>query len=153
MNINEKVKTDIELAAKAGDENRLKTLLMVKSSLRSKEIDKGELLTDAEETQILTTLIRQWKVSAESHRMGGEPERMREIEVIEAYLPQAARDEEIRKLVNGAIAHLQKDAGGIKPGPKDMDTAIQVAQQWIRAAGLQADRETVSEIVKAELGK
>ncbi len=61
--------------------------------------------------------------------------------------------EEIRKLVHGAIAHLQKDAGGITPGPKDMDTAIQVAQQWILAAGLHADRKLVSDIVKAELAK
>jgi hypothetical protein len=34
-----------------------------------------------------------------------------------------------------------------------MDNAIQVAQQWIRAAGLQADRKLVTEIVKAELAK
>lgn len=69
------------------------------------------------------------------------------------YLPQDAGREKIRKLVHGAIARLQKNAGGIKSGPKDMDTAIQVAQQWIRAAGLQADRNLVSEIVKAELAK
>ena len=69
------------------------------------------------------------------------------------YPPQDARRKEIPKLVHGAIAHLQKNAGGIKPGPKDMDTAIQVAQQWIRAAGLQADRKLLTEIVKAELAK
>ena len=60
-------------------------------------------------------------------------------------------DEEMRKLVHGAIAHLQKNAGGMKPGPKDIDTAVQVAQQWIRSAGLQADGKMVIEIVKAEL--
>jgi hypothetical protein len=69
------------------------------------------------------------------------------------HLAQDAGRERIRKLVHGAIAHLQKDAGGVKPGPKDMDTAIQVAQQWIRAAGLQADRKLVSDILKAELAK
>ena len=69
------------------------------------------------------------------------------------YLPKDAGRKEIRKLVYGAIAHLQKNAGGIKPGPKDMDAAIQVAQQWIRAAGLQADGKLVREIVKAELVK
>jgi len=69
------------------------------------------------------------------------------------YLPRDAGREKIRKLAHGAIAHLQKNAGGIKPELKDMDTAIQVTQQWIRAAGLQADRKLVSEIVKAELAK
>jgi hypothetical protein len=96
----------------------------------------------------------------------GKNERMRDImninETIQAdivmamktdYLPQDAGREKIRKLVHGAVARLQKNAGGIKPGPNDMDTAIQLVQQWIRAAGLQIDRTLVTEIVKAELAK
>jgi uncharacterized protein len=76
-----------------------------------------------------------------------------EIGIMEAYLSRTEGEEEIRKLVHGVIAHLQKDAGGLRPGPKDLDTAIQVAEQWIRAAGLRSDRNLVSEIVKAELTK
>ena len=41
----------------------------------------------------------------------------------------------------------------MRPGLRDLGTAMQVAQQWIRAAGLRADRKLVSEIVKAELAK
>ena len=55
--------------------------------------------------------------------------------------------------MHGVIAHLQKDAGGVKPGPKDLGTAMQVTQQWIRSAGLRSDGKLVSEIVKAELAK
>jgi hypothetical protein len=69
------------------------------------------------------------------------------------YPPQDAGRKEIRRLVHGAVAHLQKNAGGVKPGPKDIDSATQVAQQWIRAAGLQADRKLVTDILKAELAK
>ncbi len=157
MKIGEKVQADIVVAMKARDEYRLTTLRMVKSALKNKEIDKREALTDAEETQILTTLIKQRKESVESFKKGGRPELAEkerlEIGMIEAYLPQAAGEEEIRKLVHGVIAHLQKDAGGVRPGPKDLGTAMQVAQQWIRAAGLRADGKLVSEIVKAELAK
>jgi hypothetical protein len=53
----------------------------------------------------------------------------------------------------GLIAHLQKDAGGVKPGAKDLGPAMQVAQQWIRAVGLRFDGNLVSEIVKEELAK
>jgi uncharacterized protein len=56
-------------------------------------------------------------------------------------------------LVHRVSVHLQKDAGGVKPGPRDLGTAMQVAQQWIRAAGLRSDGKLVSEIVKAELAK
>ena len=157
MKIGEKVQADIVVAMKARDEYRLTTLRMVKSVLKNKEIDKREALTDAEETQILTTLIKQRKESVESFTKGGRPELAEkerlEIGMIEAYLPQVAGEEEIRKLVHGVIAHLQKDAGGVRPGPKDLGTAMQVAQQWIRAAGLQSDGRLVSEIVKAELAK
>jgi uncharacterized protein len=132
MKISEKVQADIVVAMKARDEHRLTTLRMVESSLKNKEIDKREHLTDAEETQILSTLIKQRKESVESFPKGGMPELAemeREIAVIEAYLPQVASGEEIRKLVHGVIVHLQKNAGGVKPGPNDLGTAMQVAQQ------------------------
>jgi uncharacterized protein YqeY len=157
MKIGEKIQADIVVAMKARDEHRLSTLRMVNSALKNKEIDKREALTDAEETQILTTLIKQRKELVEAFAKGGRPELAEkervEIGVIEAYLLQPAGEEEIRKLVRGVIAHLQKDAGGVRPGPKDLGTAMQVAQQWIRAAGLLSDRKLVSEIVKAELAK
>jgi len=157
MKIGEKIQADIVVAMKARDEHRLSTLRMVNSALKNKEIDKREALTDAEETKILTTLIKQRKELVEAFAKGGRPELAEkervEIGVIEAYLLQPAGEEEIRKLVRAVIAHLQKDAGGVRPGPKDLGTAMQVAQQWIRAAGLQSDGRLVSEIVKAELAK
>jgi len=157
MTIGDKVQADIVVAMRAKNEQKLTTLRMVESALKNKEIDKREKLTDAEEQQILTTLIKQRKESVESFIKGGRPELAEkerlEIGMIEAYLPQAAGQQEIRKLVRGVIAHLEKDAGGVRPGPKDLGTVMQVAQQWIRAAGLQSDGRLVSEIVKAELAK
>src|ERR1700730_9408557 len=157
MKIGEKIQADIVDARDARDDHRLSTQRMVSSALKNKEIDKREALTDAEETKILTTLIKQRKELVEAFAKGGRPELAEkervEIGVIEAYLLQPAGEEEIRKLVRAVIAHLQKDAGGVRPGPKDLGTAMQVAQQWIRAAGLLSDRKLVSEIVKAELAK
>jgi len=157
MTIGDKVQADIVVAMRAKNEQKLTTLRMVESALKNKEIDKREKLTGAEEQQILTTLIKQRKESVESFIKGGRPELAEkerlEIGMIEAYLPQAAGEQEIRKLVRGVIAHLEKDAGGVRPGPKDLGTVMQVAQQWIRAAGLQSDGRLVSEIVKAELAK
>ena len=157
MTIGDKVQADIVVAMRAKNEQKLTTLRMVESALKNKEIDKREKLTEAEEQQTLTTLIKQRKESVESFIKGGRPELAEkerlEIGMIEAYLPQAASEQEIRKLVRGVIAHLEKDAGGVRPGSKDLGTVMQVAQQWIRAAGLQSDGRLVSEIVKAELAK
>jgi uncharacterized protein len=133
MTIGDKVQADIVVAMRAKNEQKLTTLRMVESALRNKEIDKREKLTDAEEQEILTTLIKQRKESVESFIKGGRPELAEkerlEIGMIEAYLPQAAGEQEIRKLVRGVIAHLEKDAGGVRPGPKDLGTVMQVAQQ------------------------
>jgi uncharacterized protein len=155
MTIGERIQTDIVTAMKAKEEHRLTTLRMVKSSLRNKEIDKREKLTDAEETQILTTLIKQRKESVESFTKGGRPElaakEQEEIGIIEAYLPQAADEEVIRGVVHGAIHTLSQN--GPKPGPKDMGAVMKVVQQRIMADGLRADGKVVSEMVKAELAK
>jgi hypothetical protein len=155
MTIGEKVQADIVVAMKARDEHKLTTLRMVKSALKNKEIDKREKLTDAEETQILTTLIKQRKESVESFTKGGRPElaakEQAEIGMIEGYLPQAAGEDVIRGVVTGAIDSLTVD--GKRPGAKDMGSVMKAVQQRIAADGLRADGKVVSEIVKGELAK
>jgi uncharacterized protein len=157
MTIGERVQADIVVAMKAREEHRLTTLRMVKSALKSKEIDKRAPLTEAEESQILTTLIKQRKDSAEQFSKGNRPElaekELAEIVMIEHYLPKAAGEDEIREVVYRAITHLTANNGGVKPGPKDMGALMRVVQQWIMADGLRADGKQVSEIVKAELAR
>jgi uncharacterized protein len=127
----------------------------VKSALKNKEIDKREKLTDAEESQILTTLIKQRKESVESFTKGGRPElaakEQAEIAMIEGYLPKAAGEDVIREVVAGAIDTMTVD--GKRPGPKDMGAVMKVVQQRILADRLRADGKLVSEIVKSELAK
>lgn len=155
MTIGEKIQADIVAAMKAREEHRLTTLRMVKSALKNKEIDKRSPLTEPEEAQTLTTLIKQRKDSAEQFTKGNRPElaekELTEIKMIEAYLPKAVGEEEIRSVVTGVIAGIA--AGGTKPGPKDMGTVMKAVQQKIAADGLRADGRLVSEIVKAELAK
>jgi uncharacterized protein YqeY len=155
MSIGESIQKEIVTAMKARDEHRLTTLRMVKSALKNKEIDKREPLTDAEETQILTTLLKQRRESVESFTKGDRPELAKkeaeEIVMIEAFLPQSASEDVVLEIVRGAIAQLAE--GGTKPGPKDMGAAMKVAQQRILASGLRADGKMVSELVKRELAK
>ena len=155
--IGERIGADIITAMKAREADKLTTLRMVKSALRSKEIDKREPLTDAEEQAILTTLLKQRRESVESFTKGNRPElaakEQIEIGLIDAYMPQAAGEDEIRFVVHGAIEHLTEDAGGTRPGPRDMGTVMKVVQQRLLADGIRADGKVVSEMVKAELAK
>jgi uncharacterized protein YqeY len=155
--IGDKLGADIITAMKAKEADKLTTLRMVKAALKSKEIDKREPLTDAEEQSILTTLLKQRRESVEQFTKGNRPELAAkeeiEIKLIDAYMPQAASEDDIRAIVTGAIAQITADSGGTKPGPKDMGSVMKVAQQRILASGVRADGKMVSEMVKAELAK
>ncbi len=155
MSISERISADIIVAMKAREEHRLTALRMVKSALKSKEIDKREPLTDAEQQAVLSTLLKQRHESVESFTKGNRPElaakEQAEIVLIEAYMPQAASSDDILKVVQGAIA--QMTATGAKPGARDMGAVMKVVQQHLLANGTRADGKLVSELVKAELAK
>jgi uncharacterized protein YqeY len=156
VSITEKITADIVTAMKSREEHRVTTLRMVKSALRSKEIDKRGPLTDAEQIAVLSTLLKQRRESVESFTKGGRPElaakEQAEIEMIEGYMPQAAGEDQVRAIVETAIAHLAASGGG-KPGLRDMGAAMKIVQQRILADGLRADGKVVSDMVKAELAK
>ncbi len=142
------VEKDIIAAMKAREAERLSTLRMVKTAFKNKEIEKREPLTNAEAQQILTTLIKQRRESVEQFTKGNRPElaakEQAEIVLIESYMPKAAGEEEIKKLVDEALA-------GQTFGPRDMGAAMKAVQARIQASGLRADGRQVSEIVKAKL--
>jgi uncharacterized protein YqeY len=153
--IGDQLSTDIITAMKAKEADKLTTLRMVKSALKSKEIDKREPLTDAEEQAILTTLLKQRRESVEQFTKGNRPElaakEEAEIKLIDAYMPKAASEDEIRALVAGAVAQITTDNGGTKPAPKDMGAVMKVAQQRALASGSRIDGKLLSELVKAAL--
>jgi uncharacterized protein YqeY len=156
MSIAEKIGTDIIAAMKSHQEHRVTTLRMVKSALRSKEIDKRQPLTDAEQTAVLSTLLKQRRESVDSFTKGGRPElaakEQAEIDMIEAYMPQAAGEDQLRTIVVAAVAQLAASSGQ-KPTPRDMGAVMKLVQQQVLASGLRADGKLVSELVKSELAK
>jgi len=150
-----RIDQDIIAAMKARDGERTTALRMVKTALRNKEIEKRQPLTESEAQQILTTLIKQRRDSAEQFTKGNRPElaakENAEIVLIEGYMPKAASEEEIRQYVQQTIAELA--ASGTKPGTKDMGGVMKAVQSRIQSSGIRADGRAVSEIVKAELAK
>ncbi len=155
MAISEQIGKDIITAMKARESLRLETLRMAKAAFKNKEIDKRAPLDDAEELQVLQTMVKQRKDAAEQFAKGNRPElalkEQDEIKLLETYLPQTASEEELRAVIQGAVAHLAE--GGKTPGPKDMGPAMRVVQQRVMASGLHADNKRVSEILKEELAK
>lgn len=153
--IAQQIEKDIVVAMKARDAERTTTLRMVKTALKNKEIDKRSPLSETEAVQVLTTLIKQRRESVEQFTKGNRPElaakESAEITLIETYMPKAAGEGEIRKLVAETLAELA--SSGEVLGPKDMGMAMKAVQARIQAQGLRADGRQVSEIVKAQLAR
>ena len=155
VSLTARIDQDIIAAMKARDAERTTALRMVKTALKNKEIEKRQPLTESEAQQILTTLIKQRRESAEQFTKGNRPElaakETAEIALIEAYMPKAAGADEIRTHVQQTISELT--ASGAALGPRDMGAVMKAVQSRFQSAGIRADGRTVSEIVKSELAK
>ncbi len=147
MSLQERITSDLTTAMKAKEAARTSTLRMVKAALMNRQIEKGGALTDEETTKALRSLVKQRRDSIEQYEKGRRQEladkERAEIEVIEAYLPQAASREEIEQAV--ALAISETGASSMR----DMGAVMKAAQA--RLAGRNADGRMVSEIVKAKL--
>jgi uncharacterized protein YqeY len=148
MSLKQQIISDLTSSMKAQSAARTSTLRMVKAAVMNREIEKGGELDDEEMMKLLRSLVKQRRDSVEHYEKGGRQDladkEKTEIEVIEAYLPQAASHTEIEAAVDAAIA--ETDAGSIK----DMGKVMKAAQAAL--AGKNADGRTLSEIVKAKLG-
>ncbi len=135
-------------AMKAKDEARLSALRMVKSALKKHEIDSMKPLDEASEMQIMNTLLKQRRESADLFRKGGREELAKkeeaEIQILESYLPAAASTAELDAAVSAAIAETGATSA------KQMGAVMKAVQS--KLAGKRVDGKVVSELVKQRLG-
>ena len=148
MTLKEQITAHLTEAMKAKDALRTSTLRMVKAAVKNREIEKGEDLSDDEMMKVLRSLVKQRRDSVEQYEKAGRQElaakETSEIEIIEAYLPQAAASGEIEQAVLLAI----EETGATSM--REMGAVMKAAQA--RLAGRNADGRTVSEMVKTKLG-
>jgi uncharacterized protein YqeY len=148
MKLVEKVQADMTAAMKAREEFRLSVLRMLKTALKNKEIEKIRPLEEAEEFSVLQTLVKQRHESAEQFTKGGRPElaekELKEITILEAYLPAAAGAEEMEAAITAAIA--ETGASTVK----QMGAVVKAARA--RLAGKTIDGKALSDRVRARLG-
>ena len=147
MMLKEQITAHLTEAMKAKDALRTSTLRMVKAAVKNREIEKGEDLSDDEMMKVLRSLVKQRRDSVEQYEKAGRQElaakETSEIEIIEAYLPQAAASGEVEQAVLLAI----EETGATSM--REMGAVMKAAQA--RLAGRNADGRTVSEMAKTKL--
>jgi len=148
MTIAEKVEKDLVSAMKAREELKLSVLRMAKTSLKNKQVELGKPLDDDQAIAVLRTLVKQRRDSTEQFRKGGREDlaakEEAETEILQAYLPAEASEEEI----GAAVAAAFEETGAA--GPQDLGKVMKSAMQ--KLAGKNADGKRVNQMVRAKLG-
>lgn len=164
MTLKEKIKDDLMQAVKGQEELRSSVLRLLSAVIANKEtekrtkiwkqnpqtpqanLEKESMLTDEEIMDIIATEIKKRKESIELFLKGGRAEmaekEKKESVILQGYLPEQMKEEEIRKIVKDAM---QKT--GAK-GIKEMGKVMSVITLQIKG---KADMGQVSQIVKEVL--
>jgi len=140
------IQDDLKQAMKAGDSLKTGALRMLLAALTNKEKEKGEELADEQIQQVIATEAKKRKEAAEAFEKGGKSEmaeqEKKELEILQAYLPEQMGEEEIRKLVKEAIAKTGASS------PQDMGKVMAALMPQTKG---KADGALVSQIVKEQL--
>ena len=116
-----KINEDLKESLKSGDKFKLSVLRMLKSALQLEQINKKDELNDDDVITVLKRQVKQRSESIKEYESFGKTETVenlkKEIEIINAYLPKEATDEEIASAIDAAFNELNpsgmKDMGGI----------------------------------------
>jgi uncharacterized protein len=147
MPLLDRVQKDMVDSMKAKDEARLSAVRMIKAALKKHEIDSMKPLDEATEMQVLNTLIKQRRESADMFRKGGRDElaakEEAELRLIESYMPASATDEEL----DAAVAAALTETGATTA--KQMGVVMKAAQA--KLAGKRIDGKALSDRVRSRL--
>jgi hypothetical protein len=147
MTFQERLQADLVQAMRDKDEARLGVVRMIKAAIKNKEVAEMKALDEAGCFQVLGTLIKQRKDSAEQFRKGNRPElaekEEKEIVVIEAYLPAAPSEEEMERAIGEALSET-----GVT-SLKQMGVVMKAAQA--KLAGKRVDGKLLSDRVRSKL--
>ena len=147
MSLLDTIQKDMVEAMKAKDEARLGTVRMIKAALQKQQVDSMKPLDEATELQVMNTLIKQRRESADLFRKGGREEladkEEAEIRLIETYLPAAASPAELEHVVREAI----RETGA--RSSKQIGVVMKAAQAML--TGKRVDGRALSDVVKKQL--
>ena len=148
MDIKTQLNESVKDAMRSGDEVRKRTLRMVLAAVKQVEVDKRVALDDLAVTGLIQKEIKNRREAIEEAKTANRPdligENEVEITVLEAFLPKAMPAEELRAIVQAAIAETGAAA------PSDMGKVMKIVMP--KVAG-RAPNDMISSTVKELLTK
>ncbi len=145
--LHDRLSEDLKHAMKARDQLRMDTIRMIKSALFNKEFELKKELDEAEMSRVLTVLVKQRKEAAEQYQKAKRDElaekELKEIVIVEGYLPRALSQEEITQIIESVI----QETGAATA--KDMGNVMKAVMA--KLAGQAVDGKLISDLVRARL--
>ncbi len=148
MDLKTKLNDSVKDAMKRGDEVRKRTVRMTLAAIKQAEVDKRTTLDDMAVIAIIQKEIKNRREALEEAKTANRADLIEaneaEIKVLEGFLPEAMPSEELRALVQAAIAETGASS------PTDMGKVMKVVMS--KVAG-RAPGDMVSATVKEMLVK
>ena len=148
MSIEERLRDDLKTAMRERDVMRKTTIRMSLAALKNAQVAKNASLTEDEQIAVLSKETKQLQDAIVEFERGKRDDLVSEataqIEIMQAYLPQALSQQEVMQLARAAIAQTGASS------PKQMGQVMGVLMPQVRG---RADGKVVSEIVRTLLAE
>ena len=148
MSIEQRLRADLKTAMRERDDMRKTTIRGALAALKNAQVAKNASLQEDEEIAVLSKETKQLKDAIVEFERGGREDLVAEataqVEILQAYLPQALSRDEVVALADAAIAETGASS------PKQMGQVMRVLMP--RGRG-RADGRVVSDIVKERLAQ
>jgi uncharacterized protein YqeY len=146
MSLNQRLNDAMKEAMKAKETLRLSTIRLIRAAIKNREIEVREELDDPAVIDILSSLVKQRKESAQVYRENERPDlaakEEAELVILQEFLPAQLSEEEVLAMIEAAIA----ETGAASA--RDMGRVMKIVS--VRTKG-RADGKRVSDLVKERL--
>jgi uncharacterized protein YqeY len=147
MSLPDRLSEELKHAMKAKDQLRMDTIRMIKAAFLNKEIELKKELGEVEMNDVLMTLVKQRKDSASQYQKAKRDDladkELKEIVIVESYLPPVLSQEEIVQIVESAVQETGSTA------MKDMGKVMKAVMA--KLAGQAVDGKQISDLVRSKL--
>lgn len=138
---------DMKNFLRAKDEIALNTVRNVISELKKREIDQKLTIDDAAVMTVIGALIKSRRESVDQYTKGGRQDladrELKEIKVLEAYMPAQMSDDELSQIIKTVI----KETGAV--APKDQGNVMKAIMPKLQG---RAEGARVKDLVAKLLG-
>ena len=147
MSLKDRIQQDVKDAMRAREKQRLATIRLITAAIKQREVDERIELDDEQVLLVLDKMCKQRRESISQFEKAGRDDliavEVREMEIIQGYLPKQLGDDEIAALIDAAMS----DTGA--NSIKDMGKVMGQLKPKLQG---RADMSAVSAMIKARLG-